>query len=149
MLEIEPLPPEEMQAVVLSATQNHILLSLPAWSTTQALYIRREEGCWPGRHVTAPAVNVHYLCDVDFNGDAPTVVCWRAVPDESESQVPTPHAAPLGLPGPPDLLPVLDGAALYRTIDGNLGKLTKGQRDGVAYLIRRAYGQGTLEARRA
>lgn len=146
--ELENQPPTTMRGVVVSATTKHVVLMLPEWSQTMALYMRHDDPMFPrGYGTQRPAVNVEYECTVDLNVSPPRVLSWKLWPEETDK--PTPLPAPSGLPGPPDLIPVRDDAALQRVITQSMGKLNAKQREAVGYLVRRAHGQGFVEGRRA
>jgi len=139
-LELAPLPNQTMTAQVISATSKHVVVRLEEWSKDYALYIERGSDQWPSANVS-PAVHVRYECEVDLNFEVPQIVRWRRHPESGDDNLPSPLPAPAGMPGPPDRIPIHDGAAMSRLLL-RLGKLTKEQREGIAYLIRRAHGQG-------
>ena len=146
LFELQDSPPIEMLAVCVSATQKHCVVVLPEWNESIAFYLTTADPNFPTQ--PRPAVNVHYTCKVDLNGAYPKILSWKPSKDPKPKHVPNTLPAPHNLPTPPDLLPVLDEPALTRTLDKHLGKLKKPQRETVAYLVRRAYGQGKAEGMR-
>jgi hypothetical protein len=142
MFELESNQPREMLATVVSATTRHGVFLLPEWSKSIALCISSSDPQWPRIGKLRPAVNMRYICTVNMDGPVPVPLAWRLAPSEGR---PSPLPAPAGLPGPPDLLPVNNDDALIRTITKHLGTMSLDQRTRVAYLVRRAYGQGLAE----
>lgn len=139
LLRLAPLPPETMQGQVVSATSERLVVMLPEWSEDVLFRVRRGTRAWPGGNDT-PAVNLTYECQVDVSGDIPRIL--RMYPDRVERAEPTPLLAPGGLPGPPDLLPILDPPALSALVREHFRKTPDKEREKILYLVRRAYGQG-------
>jgi hypothetical protein len=145
-MELVEEPPTPMRVVVLAATTRRAIFQIPDWSTEVAICLDAQDPQWP--HVCTverPAVNIEYTALVDLAGDVPRFAKWY--PRGVEHDKPSPLAAPNGLPGT-ELLPIHESVALDRTLDAHLGALDKTQRESVAYLIRRAHGQGYMEGRR-
>lgn len=141
-------PKDNVPAIVISATLSQLVVSLPEWSGTMAIVVRRGDPSWPRLGPTQPAVHMHFKCSVDFSGPVPRILSWSEVNDPTKC-LPTTLPAPYNLHGPPDRIPILDGDALSRLLNNKhmKPKLNERQREIVAYLIRRAHGQGIADER--
>lgn len=150
LFELQDQPTTTMMGTVISATTRHVVLMLPDWSSEVALYLRHGDPHFPraSAGTQRPAVNVRYECKVDLNGPQPRVISWKDAP--KESKLPSPLPAPCGLPGPPEILPILNETALSKVVGSALSAKGKAkQMDAIRYLVRRAHGQGYAEGRRA
>lgn len=140
------------KAVVLSATSEQMLLQIPSWSKRLALIIRRDGDPWPtsgastgasagsGTGSSQPAVGVEYRIEIDTSDDISRVLGYQ-----DASARGGPLAAPCGLPGPPDLLPIGHDDALTRLMEKSLSPLSPKQKAAIRYLVRRAHGQGFMQ----
>ena len=149
-LKIPSDPPIEVEAEVVSVHRDSVFVM---FESNVNLAIRVPP--FPG-----VAIGMRRRADIYFDGSKPKFVCWRGIagtgskkdPDPPGISIPPPP--PGGCPPPGQPLPTSQGpgqeAALHRIIEGLLDGLVPRTKENkriyksLAYLVRRAEGQGLL-----